>query len=48
MPFEHSHGYGTLCSNRTIAPMVYNSARLVGCKLQELFHRNCMFIMNNL
>jgi hypothetical protein len=37
VPFENSHGYGTSCFDRTIAPRGCNNAGLVGCKLQELF-----------
>jgi hypothetical protein len=46
VPFGDSHGYGTLCYDRTVAPRGCNNAGLVGCKLQELFHKICMFTMN--
>jgi hypothetical protein len=48
VPFGDSHGYGTLCFNKIVAPRGYNSAGLAGCKLQELFHRICMSIVSNL
>jgi hypothetical protein len=37
--FEYSHGYGTSCSNKTLAPRGCNHVGLAGCKLHELFHR---------
>jgi hypothetical protein len=48
VPPKDSHGYRTLCSNKTVAPRGCNNAALVGCKLHELFHKICVSTMSNL